>query len=108
MNGWEITSMIGVGNAADEAAVVTRTSPWMIIDLSTDETTSQRAIHLPLSGVEVGDLIEVCANLANTGHAEVWYGTTVANSGTVNADQVDPGRSHSYRYVSGSLWTRPE
>lgn len=108
MNGWSITTITAAGNSAAEAAVLTRVSPWMVVDLITDETTSQRAIHLPLSGVQVGDLIEVCADLANTGHATVWLGTTVINSSTTNSDTIDPGRQRTYRYVSGSLWTRPE
>lgn len=60
---------------------------------------------IAVSGVSFGDLVEVCTNSTASANVTVWLGTTVLNSSTTNYDSIGSGKSRSYRYISGPIWT---
>lgn len=108
MNGWQITTVTAAGINSSTATVITRDSPWMVVNLIVDGNSNNIGAQLPVSGVETGDLVEVCVGSTSNSVGNVWYGATVIDSSTTLVTQIDRGRMHSFRFLSGSQWTREE
>lgn len=104
MNGWQIQAVNAVGFASSEAAIISRDSPWTVVNVTTD--SSNFGVQLPVTGVVFGDVVDVSLSSTFANGANVWFGSTVLNSSTTNADFITPGKSRFYRFVSAPLWNR--
>ena len=106
MNGWSITTVNAAGTGSSEATVISRNSPWMVVNAVTSiSSINNYAVQLPVNP-EVGDLVEVCVGSTSPLFGYVWYGATVIDSSTTLYEQVSQGITRSYRFISGPRWNR--